>query len=453
MNDKSIKHITQWSLSYYFFYLYVKFMHWLFYRKIVVEGKENIPDKEPVIFAPNHQNAVMDPLAVIFTSGRQVVFLARADIFKSMILTRIFSWLKILPVYRIRDGADTLKHNNSTFSSAIRVLEHNQPIGLFPEAAHSNKRHLLSFKKGVPRIAFQAEEENNFQLGVKILPVGIYYSRYNKFRSIIHIRYGKPIAVSDFIDEYRENPNKGINSLRDAMKKATEPLVINITNLEFYDMYESLRTIYFKKVAKRLKFNELNQSNKFIADKLTIKQLDLFGQKHPEKINALRDKVHSLYQLARKYKLSYQSIAKPKLNLFRLVWNSFLLILFFPVFAYGLINNLIPYIIPKILVLKFKDLQFHSSVKFIGSLVLFPLFYLIQTLIVNSFVDNGYLSLLYLLSLPISGLIAKFYHEWFFLTRKDILLYKLKKTDFKNFRKIKDLYNNIMGYMDKVLSS
>ncbi|MCF8219600.1 MAG: 1-acyl-sn-glycerol-3-phosphate acyltransferase [Bacteroidales bacterium] len=453
MTDKSIKHITRWSITYYIFYLYVKFMHWLFYRKIVVEGKENIPEDEPVIFAPNHQNAVMDPLAVIFTSGQQVVFLARADIFKSKILARIFSWLKILPVYRIRDGADTLKHNTSTFSSAIQVLEHKQPIGLFPEAAHSNKRHLLSFKKGVPRIAFQAEEENNFQLGVKILPIGIYYSRYNKFRSIIHIRYGKPIDVSDFIDEYKENPNKGMNSLRDAMKKATEPLVINITNLEFYDMYESLRTIYFKKVAKRLKFKELNQSNKFIADKMTVKQLDRFGEKEPEKLNKLRDKVKTLYQLTEKYSLSYQSIAKPKLNLFRLVWNSFLLILFFPVFLYGLINNFIPYIIPKILVLKFQDLQFHSSVKFIGGLVLFPLFYLIQTLIVNSFVENGYVSLLYLLSLPVSGLIAQFYHEWFALTRKDVLLYKLKKTDFKNFRKIKDLYNEIMGCMNKVLSA
>ena len=451
MKDKSIKHITRWSLSYYIFYLYVKLMHWLFYRKIVVEGKENIPKDEPVIFAPNHQNAVMDPLAVIQTSGRQVVFLARADIFKSKILARLFSWLKILPVYRIRDGADSLKNNSAIFSSAIRVMEHKLPIGLFPEAAHSNKRHLLSFKKGVPRIAFQAEEENNFQLDVKILPIGIYYSRYNKFRSILHIRYGKPLAVADFIDEYKENQNKGMNSLRDAMKKATEPLVINITNLEFYDMYESLRTIYFKKVAKRLKFKELNQSNKFIADKMTVKQLNRFGQKHPEELNNLRDKVEQLYHLAKKFSLSYQSIAKPKLNLFRLVWNSFLLILFFPLFVYGLINNFIPYIIPKILVRRFKDLQFHSSVKFISGLVLFPLFYLLQTLIVNSYAENGYWALLYLISLPITGLIAQFYHEWFSLTRKDILLYKLKKTNHKNFRNIKDLYNEIMSYLDKVL--
>lgn len=453
MKDKNIKHITRWSLSYYIFHLYIKFMHWLFYRKIVVEGKENIPENEPVIIAPNHQNALMDALAIIFTSGRQVVFLARADIFNTPILARIFTWFKILPVYRIRDGAENLKYNDDTFSSAISVLENNMPIGLFPEAAHSNKRRLLSFKKGVPRIAFQAEEEKNFHMGVKVVPVGIYYSRYNKFRSIIHIRYGKPIKVSDFEKEYKENPGKGMIALRDAMKQATEPLVINITNLEFYDMYESLRTIYLKTVGKRFKFHEINQGNRFFVDKMTIQLLNRFGEKYPKKRQQLKRKVNLLKNYTEKYSLSYQSIAKPKLNAFRLIWNSFLLVLFFPVFLYGLINNLIPYILPKLLVLKFKDLQFHSSVKFVGGIVLLPLFYLIQTIIFSSFVDGWHWTLLYLISLPVTGLIAQFYHEWFALTRKDILLYKLKKTNTSQYRKIKALYHDIMSYLDEILEA
>ncbi|MFO8087567.1 MAG: 1-acyl-sn-glycerol-3-phosphate acyltransferase [Bacteroidales bacterium] len=451
MSDKKVKYITRWSLSYYLFSLYLKVMHWLFYRKIVVEGKENIPDNEPVIFAPNHQNALMDPLAIILTSGQQVVFLARADIFSSRLLVRFFTWLKILPVYRIRDGAENLKYNDDTFASTIGILENNMPIGLFPEAKHSNKRRLLSFKKGVPRIAFLAEEKNNFQLGVKVLPVGLYYSRYNVFRTIIHIRYGKPIRVADYKQAYQENPNKGMLKLRDAMKAATEPLVINITNLEFYDMYESLRTIYLKSVAKRLKFKEINQGNRFVVDKMTIQKLDQFGQKYPEKRQRLKRKVEQLSKLARKYGLSYQSIAKPKLNAFRLAWNSLLLLIFFPFFLYGLINNLIPYILPKILVLKFKDLQFHSSVKFVGGIFLLPLFYIIQTLIVAAFTDGVLWPVLYLFSLPVSGLIAQFYHEWFALTRKDILLYKLKKTNHKEHRKIKDLYKEIMACLDIIL--
>ncbi len=453
MSDKTIKHITRWSFSYHILYVYVKLMHFLFYRKIVVEGRENIPVDEPVIFAPNHQNALMDPLAVIFTSGRQVVFLARADIFRSKILARIFTWMKILPVYRIRDGANNLKNNDSTFESAIRVLEHGMPVGLFPEAAHSNKRHLLSFKKGVPRIAFQAEEDNNYQLGVKILPVGIYYSRYNKFRSILHVRYGKPIAVQDYIEEYKENPTRGMLRLRDAMKKATEPLVIDIANLEFYDMYESLRTIYFKQMAKRLKFRELSQKNKFIADKMTVRQLDRFGEKHPDQMVRLNRMVDVLRKNVKKYSLSYQSIAKPRLNLFRLAWNSLLLVVFFPVFLYGLVNNFLPYILPKILVLKVKDRQFHSSIKFVWAILMLPVFYLVQTIIISSIVEQWYWWLAYFISLPLTGLIAQFYHEWFALTRKDILLFRLKQTNKKVFRKIKELHSSIISCLDEILSA
>lgn len=453
MKSKTFKHITRWSWGYYLLSMYINLLQLLFYRKIVVEGKKYIPKNEPVIFAPNHQNALMDPLAIVYASGKQIVFLARADIFKIPLLPAIFRWLKILPVYRLRDGSKNLKNNEDTFNAAIKILENKKQLGLFPEAAHNNKRQLLAYKKGVPRIAFQAEEQNDFKLGVKIVPVGIYYSRYNKFRSIIHVRFGKPINVADYIPKYRENTNQGMFQLRDAIKTATEPLVINITNLEFYDMYESLRTLYFKNMAKQLQFKKLNQKNKFIADKMTIHWLDRYANNNPEKFLQLRSMVHLLSKYFHKYNLSYQSISKPKLNIFRLTWNFFLLIVFFPLFLYGFINNFIPYILPKLIVLKIKDMQFHSSVKFVWGLFAIPLFYIIQSAIFWSVTNNLKWSLLYLLSLPVTGMLAQVYHEWFALTRKDALLFKLKKTNRKVYRKIKNLHASIMSYLDEILQT
>jgi len=314
--------------------VFVDLMHFLFYRKIVVEGKENIPKTGPVIYAPNHQNALMDPLAVLFTARQQVVFMARADIFHIPLLPGFFRWLKILPIYRIRDGKANLKHNDASFDAVINVLENGRPIGLFPEAKHSNKRHLLGYKKGIPRIAFQAEEKHNFQLGVKILPVGIYYSKYNTFRSILHVRYGKPIEVSEYKKEYEESENKAMLHLRDDMKAATEPLVINIRKLDFYDMYESLRTLYVKNMVKRMRLGKLNQENKFIADRMTIRMLDRYADDYPDKMKALRNKMDNYRRLRNKYRLSDQSIGKEKINAFRLLWNAFLLLVFSPVFIY-----------------------------------------------------------------------------------------------------------------------
>ena len=57
-------------------------------------GRENINPDDHLIFAPNHQNALMDALAVLFTTKGQPVFLARADIFKRKQLLQSFIFLK-----------------------------------------------------------------------------------------------------------------------------------------------------------------------------------------------------------------------------------------------------------------------------------------------------------------------------------------------------------------------
>ena len=97
------------STGYFLLRELVRIPYHLFYRKINVIGKEHIPTDKPIIFAPNHQNALMDPLAMIFSTPKQIVFLARGDIFKGNLLIRILTFLKILPVYRQHDGKAALK--------------------------------------------------------------------------------------------------------------------------------------------------------------------------------------------------------------------------------------------------------------------------------------------------------------------------------------------------------
>lgn len=450
MKNRRIKHLTHWSWTYDMYKHFVGLMHRIFYKKIVIEGQENVPDSGPLIFAPNHQNAMMDPLAVLFSIKRQIVFLARADIFNIPLLPAIFNWLKILPIYRLRDGSENLKNNDQSFDISIKILESGMSIGLFPEAAHSNKRRLLGFKKGIPRIAFQAEEKNDFKLGVKIVPVGIYYSKYNKSRSIIHIRFGKPIEVADYIELYKENKNKAMLSLRDDMKAATSPLVIDIRNLEFYDLYESIRSMYVKNMVKRLKLGKLSAKNRFIADKMTIKLLDKYSKSNPEEMEHIQEKNAEYFNLRDKYNLSDLSVSKKKINVFRLIWNAFLLLLCSPVFIYGFLNNVLVYVIPKILVLKFKDKQFHSSVKFAWGLFVLPLVYIIQFFVAWAITDNIIWALIYILSVPVFGILAKLYSEWFMLIRYDLFLHKLRTTNREVYDRVKTLHSDIIKSIDKI---
>ena len=96
---------------YYMIYPYVKLFFFKFYGKVEYHGRENIPRNEPVIFAPNHQNALMDALILLYSAPQDIVFLARADIFNNRVLAFFLNSMKMLPVFRQRDGASELGKN------------------------------------------------------------------------------------------------------------------------------------------------------------------------------------------------------------------------------------------------------------------------------------------------------------------------------------------------------
>ena len=115
----------KWSLGYWLLKQYIRFVDWIIHDKIILTGEAYIPKNKPILFAPNHQNALSDPMAILLHTKFQPVWLARADIFKPGIITLALRFLKIMPVYRIRDGKDQLAKNEKTFADSIKVLENN----------------------------------------------------------------------------------------------------------------------------------------------------------------------------------------------------------------------------------------------------------------------------------------------------------------------------------------
>ena len=188
----------KWSFGYWCIKKYVTFADWLIYKKIVITGKNNIPRNKPIVFAPNHQNALSDSVAVILHTRFQPVWLGRADIFKSKHLAAILKFIKIIPAYRIRDGRENLAKNDKTFNDSVKILENIAALALFPEATHSGKRQMMAHKKAVSRIVFLAEEKTNNILDIQIIPTGIYYSHYWKFNRSLVLNFGEPICVKDF---------------------------------------------------------------------------------------------------------------------------------------------------------------------------------------------------------------------------------------------------------------
>ena len=128
-----------------------------------------------------------------------------------------------MPIFRIRDGIENVKKNDEVFEKTVQVLHNcNNPLGLFAEGNHGDKRRLRPLVKGLFRIAFLAQEHFGDKPGVKIVPVGIDYGHYQHFRTTLFVNMGDPIEVSQFYDDYAENPVTAINRLKDAFASCPE---------------------------------------------------------------------------------------------------------------------------------------------------------------------------------------------------------------------------------------
>ncbi len=407
----------KWSLGYAIVKVYVILAHRLVHKKIIVTGKKNVPKNKPVVFAPNHQNALSDPLAVLTSIALQPVWLARADIFQSKFARPILRFLKIMPVYRIRDGKERLSKNEKTFSDSIKVLENNKVLALFPEAAHSGRRHSIPHKKAVPRIVFMAEEKNNFELDTKIVPVGIYYGHYWKFGRNLIVNFGKPIAVKDYIKDYQDNQQAAIIALRDEIRKQLLPLTLDIRSTKFYDAFEEIRSITVPSLLKEqhLKNNAFNQ---FKAGQELVTNLDKFEKEQYEKAEQLANKALAFSEKVKKLKLRNWVIAPEGKNPLEFLLNIWILAFTFPFFLYGFLFNAIPFFaIDSFVRTKIKDPVFWSTFSIVLGLVLFPAFYLTILAIAWPYLPAIWHKLVFMLSLPILG---RFSFFWFILFRKTI---------------------------------
>lgn len=377
----------------------------IFYRKVIVLGVENINPDDHLIFAPNHQNALMDALAVLFTHKGQPVFLARADIFKKRIVAGLLYFLKILPVYRIRDGYGSLRENDEIFNKTIDVIKHKNGLVILPEGDHAGYRRLRQLKKGICRVAFQADEASGFTLKIKIIPVGIEFSNYTRYRQVLTVVYGKPIEVSQFHELYREAPEKALNELRSKLSAEIKRVMVHIESVDDYEAIDELRSIINGKYSDDIKYPKL------FRDRNLIEKLNKLKISDPETYNKICSLSLRVKQRAEELNITYRLLEKKKHPVGWLIAGLAGLLLTFPVWLFGNIFTLTFITLPELQIKKTKDLQFHSSLRYGLSLVLALIFlpvYLVLSLIIFS---PWWLALLIFMTIPVAGIFAWNYNH------------------------------------------
>lgn len=390
------------------------------FRKLVFTGrKENVSKSRPIIFAPNHRNALIDALMLVYAgySFKQVVFLARADIFKQKIIAWILRGMRIIPVFRIRDGKDNLEKNKDIFDTAARILQKGNPIALFPEAKHNPKQSLLPIQKAVPRIVLPTEASQAFELNSQIVPVSIYYRDIFGFLSDAYVTFGTPIEVSKYKSIYDENPSLATNQLRQELEKSLKSLVVDIWNDEYYTEYCHAIDWNGDMIAKE-KF--LNRKDAFNLSSLHIvRSLDELFENNRSAFDTLITNFQKAYSILQTHGLNAKDRLRSTSSKLNIITRYFTLALSSPLMLLGFLNGIFPILINKKLLSLFKDNQFISSVRYISGLFFVPIFDVIQSLLLGTITHNWLLALVYFLLMPATFYFALYWRKWSKQLRRD----------------------------------
>ncbi|MDR2962434.1 MAG: 1-acyl-sn-glycerol-3-phosphate acyltransferase [Bacteroidales bacterium] len=373
----------RFSLAYFLLrHTWFRLLFHSWYKRVQVVGAHHVYEHKSTILAINHQNTAMDALVVLGALPKPVLWLARADMFKSNVARPVLQWLKIMPIFRQRDGLKALANNEKVFEKCVDVLAQSTTLALFPEATHWGFRRLRETKKAVPRIAFLAEEQHNFSLDVHIVPTGIYYENYFDPRSDLLIHFGKPIAVAQFKHEYEKNPQQAQQDLKDLLDDAMKAQMIAIQHFDAeYDAYETLRYVCAGAARERLSLSGVSLQSQFAAHKKVIEVLDTAKEEQPEVFAEIITQAQDY-----KRNLAQQNytdeVVKKNGSAWSVAWRLIVLLLTMPIFMVGAVLHGYLYCAVTALARKAaKDKQFRSTVAFGALFLLMPIIYIVYALL------------------------------------------------------------------------
>ena len=163
--------------------LFVFPIYKLIFRGSLV-GSENIPQKDSFILVSNH-GSLLDPPLLGHAVGRNISFMAKAELFRIPFLGFI---IKACGAYPVRRGIA----DKNTIKIACEKLSNNNSIGIFIDGTRQKNGRVNKPKHGAALLAFKNQR--------LLLPVAIINThRLVKFRFCIPfftkivIKVGKPI--------------------------------------------------------------------------------------------------------------------------------------------------------------------------------------------------------------------------------------------------------------------
>lgn len=277
-----------------------------YFGRIEIVGRHHIPARGPVIFASNHPHSITDALVLGHSAGRMLHFLAHSGLFTFRLKSWFLRHSGVIPIYRANDVSNAADANVAMFAACHEVLRMGGAIGIFPEGTSSEERRVQKLKTGAARIALGGEAGADWRLGVQIIPVGLNFESSNRFRSRVLVRFGPPLAATDYREQHAADPVAASVDLTTALQQALARQVVNVVQTESEQLVRDVEDIYRSELLGRAEIHISGRTDFQRSQTVSrefARALDYFEANNPEILWGLSRRLRRYNALCRTMKL------------------------------------------------------------------------------------------------------------------------------------------------------
>lgn len=379
----------------------------VFYKNVEVTNVEVLNRRGPTLLVANHTNAFLDAIVVQIFVKHKVYSIARADVFKNPTTAKLLGKLGIIPIYRRQDGVGEMMKNEETFERSIELLSKGETMIMYPEGDCVTEKRLRKLRKGAARIVLRAESENNCQLNLQVVPIGLNFSNHHNFRSRLFINVGEPMSVEDYARQYLEDNAKAINRFTQDLEQRMRQLLVEVENPDDDEFYEAALKVYKPILKMQLGFHPRSIIYDHDADVLLAKAVNHAHHNHHEQLSSLKHRMGNYHHELKQAGIPLQHFSREKVNsisLLNVTGEGALQALGWPLHLVGLLLNYWPYRFAYTTAnKKVKQRHFHASVNFAIGMFAWLFCYLFQLLAIGIITRSLLVTLGFAVLIPFSG--------------------------------------------------
>ncbi|MBI3328185.1 MAG: 1-acyl-sn-glycerol-3-phosphate acyltransferase [Nitrospinae bacterium] len=213
----------------------------IFFREIVVEGREHLPATGPAIITPNHPNALLDPLVLqVLSPPLRLRFVAKAPLFRIPLLGWIMRRMRAIPVVRRLD-TDAPVDYTPFFTACLDTLGAGDSLVIFPEGRSLPQPFMAPLRTGAARLFYLAHERG---VDVRILPVGLNYERGAMFRTSVLVSVAPPLDTAGYLTKHEADPDGGVRTLIAEIGRALDQHVFQAETFRDRELLLLLERLY-----------------------------------------------------------------------------------------------------------------------------------------------------------------------------------------------------------------